>query len=89
VNGKATAAELRATLSAWERVLARVEEATTILSDHAKPDGPNCEETIARLYRALDSRGIVEDLRAAEEGVRALKASMGPRAATPRSPPPP
>jgi hypothetical protein len=89
VNGKTTAAELRGTLSAWERVLARVDEATTILSDHARPNGPNCEEAIARLYRALDSRGIVEDLRAAEVGVRALKASLGPRRATPRSPPSP
>lgn len=66
-----------AVLVAIRKFRQRLDEATTILSEHAKPDGPSCKEAIASLYRLLDTADFMADLREADESEAVLRASCG------------
>lgn len=73
--------QARAALTAIEQLLSRLDDATTVLSNHAKPDGPGCEDAIGQLYQLLDTPDFLAEVRAAEAAAASLRASLGPKAA--------
>jgi hypothetical protein len=69
--------EASAVLVAIAKLRQRLDDATTILSNHAKPDGPTCEEAISQLYRVLDTAEFMADLGEAERAEAELRAAIG------------